>query len=145
MSTQTVALADRSVPRHETPRNPHEIDRHVGRQIAARRVELGWTQGKLADAIGVTYQQVHKYEHGANRVSAGRLFQIAHLLGLPIQYFFPGFAEPRALAPHERGQIELSRAAAGLPVEDISCLADIARRLAAFHEAQAIRTPDASE
>jgi transcriptional regulator with XRE-family HTH domain len=56
------------------------IDDHVGRRIRERRILLGLTQGELAEMIGVTYQQAHKYEHGINRVSAGRLFEIARVL-----------------------------------------------------------------
>ena len=66
------------------------IDKQVGKQIRARRRLLGLSQTKLADAIGVTYQQVQKYENGVNRVSAGRLQQIAHILQAPIAYFFDG-------------------------------------------------------
>ena len=60
-----------------------DIDRHVGARIRESRIMLGLTQQQLADLIGVTYQQAHKYERGINRVSAGRLFQIARALGVP--------------------------------------------------------------
>ena len=68
-----------------------DIDRHVGARIRERRVMLGLSQHQLADIIGVTYQQEHKYERSINRVSAGRLFEIARGLSVPVNYFFEGF------------------------------------------------------
>ena len=65
-----------------------DIDRHVGARVRERRIMLGLTQQQLADLIGVTYQQAHKYERGINRVSAGRLYEIAQVLSVPIGYFF---------------------------------------------------------
>src|ERR1700720_3252708 len=60
-----------------------DVDRHVGARIRERRIMLGLTQQQLADLIGVTYQQAHKYERGINRVSAGRLFEVAQVLSVP--------------------------------------------------------------
>src|SRR6476620_8088928 len=65
-----------------------DVDRHVGARVRERRIMLGLTQQQLADLIGVTYQQAHKYERGINRVSAGRLFEVAQVLGVPVSYFF---------------------------------------------------------
>ncbi|MEO5373229.1 MAG: helix-turn-helix domain-containing protein [Alphaproteobacteria bacterium] len=65
-----------------------DTDRHVGIRIRERRVMLGLSQQQMADMIGVTYQQAHKYERGINRISAGRLFEIAQVLGVPVNYFF---------------------------------------------------------
>src|ERR1700683_5607912 len=67
-----------------------DIDHHVGARVRERRIMLGFTQQQLADLIGVTYQQAHKYERGINRVSAGRLYEIAHVLSVPVNYFFEG-------------------------------------------------------
>lgn len=67
------------------------IERHVGRRIRERRILLGLTQQRLAEMIGVTYQQAHKYERGINRVSAGRLYELAHALGVEVGYFFEDF------------------------------------------------------
>ena len=64
------------------------IDRHVGQRIRARRKERGLSQNRLAEAIGVTFQQVQKYERGANRVVASRLFDLAAALNVPVDYFF---------------------------------------------------------
>lgn len=68
------------------PRNP--ADAHVGARIRMRRMILGISQEKLGMALGVTFQQVQKYEKGATRVGAGRLLEIANYLGVPVSYFF---------------------------------------------------------
>ena len=67
---------------------PNPIDVHVGKRIRIRRLLLGMNQETLANALGLTFQQVQKYEHGANRVSASRLSAMAEILGAPISYFF---------------------------------------------------------
>jgi transcriptional regulator with XRE-family HTH domain len=92
-------------------RSTAAIDDHVGRRIRERRILLGLTQQELGEMIGVTYQQVHKYEHGVNRVSAGRLFEIASVLSTPITYFYEGIGEegPRQITPHQRMLLEITR------------------------------------
>lgn len=72
---------------------PHEIDRCVGLRIRLRRMELGVSQGKLAQALGITFQQVQKYERAANRISASKLYELAHVLKVPPSYFFEGLDE----------------------------------------------------
>ena len=67
---------------------PNPIDVHVGSRIRLRRTLLGLSQEKLADAIGLTFQQVQKYERGANRVGSSRLFDLSRVLDVPITYFF---------------------------------------------------------
>jgi transcriptional regulator with XRE-family HTH domain len=67
---------------------PNPIDVHVGKRIRTRRLLLGMNQTTLADALGLTFQQVQKYEHGGNRVSASRLAATAEVLGVSISYFF---------------------------------------------------------
>src|SRR5205823_3829121 len=69
-------------------RSPNAIDIHVGSRIRLRRTLLGMSQGKLGDAIGLTFQQVQKYERGANRVGSSRLFDLARVLDVPLSYFF---------------------------------------------------------
>jgi len=69
---------------------PHAIDLHVGERIRTRRMLLGMGQEKLAQSIGVTFQQVQKYEKGYNRVSASRLYEIANVLGVAVAFFFEG-------------------------------------------------------
>jgi transcriptional regulator with XRE-family HTH domain len=75
-------------------RLPNPIDLHVGARIRLRRRMQGVSQEKLADALGLTFQQVQKYERGANRVSASKLYEIATALRSPISYFFDGLADP---------------------------------------------------
>lgn len=70
----------------------HRLDLHIGACVRARRKFLGQSQSELAEAIGITFQQVQKYERGANRVSASKLFEIAQKLDVPISYFFEGFS-----------------------------------------------------
>ena len=69
---------------------PSLIDKHVGRRLRWRRRELKLSQEALADRLGVTFQQIQKYERGANRVSAGRLYELAQALETTIAYFFQG-------------------------------------------------------
>ena len=78
-----------------------DIDLHLGKRLRRRRRLLGLTQQQLADLIGVTYQQAHKYERGINRVSAGRLFEVAQVLSVPVNYFFDGLEQEseRAISP----------------------------------------------
>jgi transcriptional regulator with XRE-family HTH domain len=72
---------------------PDPVDLHVGKRLALRRTIAGLTQDKLAQAIGVTFQQIQKYERGANRVSASRLYGIARVLQVPVGYFFEDFED----------------------------------------------------
>src|SRR5579864_3839930 len=72
--------------------DPNPIDRHVGLRIRMRRKELGISQEKLAEALGLTFQQVQKYERAANRVSASKLFEIARALSTGVSYFYEGLA-----------------------------------------------------
>jgi transcriptional regulator with XRE-family HTH domain len=67
---------------------PHSTDKHVGSRVRMRRVMLGMNQSALGDALGVSLQQVHKYENGANRIGASRLQQAAHALQVPVSFFF---------------------------------------------------------
>jgi transcriptional regulator with XRE-family HTH domain len=92
-----------------------EVDYHVGRRIRERRTMLGLTQQQVAERIGVTYQQAHKYEIGDNRVSAGRLYQIAQALGVEPGYFFEGLGAGRPAEPSRRMTIELARDFVALP------------------------------
>ena len=69
---------------------PNPIDEHVGRRVRMRRRMLAMSQGKLGDALGLTFQQVQKYEKGTNRIGASRLQQISHILQVPVAFFFEG-------------------------------------------------------
>lgn len=74
-------------------RRAGDVDRHVGRRIRERRVMLGISQERLADAIGCSSQQIHKRESGRNRVSAEHLYQIANVLGVGVSFFFEGLEQ----------------------------------------------------
>jgi transcriptional regulator with XRE-family HTH domain len=69
---------------------PNPIDKHVGSRVRMRRMMLGMSQEKLGDALSLTFQQVQKYEKGTNRIGASRLQQIAHILQVPVAFFFEG-------------------------------------------------------
>ncbi len=113
-----------------------DIDRHVGARIRESRIMLGLTQQQLADLIGVTYQQAHKYERGINRVSAGRLYQIARALGVSVGTFFEGLEEPQSkpASTRERMCLELAKNFAQIPNERYQeALSQLARALATEH------------
>ncbi len=91
----------RSIAEH----GPHPVDVHVGGRVRLRRKLLGMSQTDLGNALGVTFQQVQKYERGANRISASRLYELSQVLDAPISYFFddmPGLrgGVPEQPAPH---------------------------------------------
>ncbi len=69
-------------------RQPHPVDIHVGARVRLRRTLLGMSQGKLAEAIGLTFQQVQKYEKGASRVASSRLYGLSRVLDVPVGFFF---------------------------------------------------------
>ena len=77
-------------------RSPNPIDVHVGLQVRLRRKELKISQEKLAETLGLTFQQVQKYERGANRISASKLYEIARSLRVSIAWFFEGLSDPQA-------------------------------------------------
>ena len=69
-------------------KEPNPIDVHVGNRVRLRRMLVGLSQEKLGEQLGLTFQQIQKYEKGSNRVSASRLYQIAEILSVPVQFFF---------------------------------------------------------
>jgi transcriptional regulator with XRE-family HTH domain len=83
---------------------PNPIDQHVGRRVWMRRKVLAMSQQKLGAALGLTFQQVQKYEKGATRIGASRLQQISHILQVPVTFFFEG--APNASAPHGSNESE---------------------------------------
>jgi transcriptional regulator with XRE-family HTH domain len=92
------------------------IDQHIGERIRLRRTELGLTQEQLADTLDVSYQQIQKYETGANRISASRMFELARRLEVDMSYFFDGLAfddpieqQPLEHGGRQRSAIELVR------------------------------------
>ena len=119
---------------------PDPVDVHVGRLIRARRRAIGISQHDLATALGLTFQQVQKYERGANRVSASKLFAIAQALGVPVGSFFAdlegtgvdlsGLSEFSDFLTLQRSA-ELIRAYRNLSTEQRRVLVDIAQVMAA--------------
>jgi len=84
---------------------PNPVDKHVGSRVRMRRMMLAMSQEKLGDALGLTFQQVQKYEKGTNRIGASRLSQISHILQVPVSFFFEG-APTVALAARTEGMAE---------------------------------------
>jgi transcriptional regulator with XRE-family HTH domain len=72
---------------------PHPVDRHVGRRVCEKRIALGYNQSDLGRAVGVTFQQIQKYEKGTNRISASKLFEIARFFQTEVAYFFQGLGD----------------------------------------------------
>lgn len=83
-----------------------EIDLHLGRRLRRRRRLLGLTQQQVAEVVGIRFQQVQKYECGANRVSAARLWQLAGALEAPVSYFYEGLEAPGPAEPEVLGRKE---------------------------------------
>jgi transcriptional regulator with XRE-family HTH domain len=92
-------------------RQQSSLDDYVGQRIRERRRSLGLSCTALAERIGVSYQQAYKYERGKNRVSAGRLFEIACELETSLEYFYEGFdaANPQERPAHERMLLDITR------------------------------------
>ncbi|MGN6571879.1 MAG: helix-turn-helix domain-containing protein [Pseudolabrys sp.] len=85
---------------------PNPIDKHVGSRVRMRRMMLSMSQEKLGDALGLTFQQVQKYEKGTNRIGASRLQQIAHILQVPVSFFFEGAPSTPSAGGHHGGMSE---------------------------------------
>ncbi len=86
---------------------PHPVDVHVGARVRMRRTLLGMSQTTLGEAIGLSFQQVQKYERGTNRIGASRLFDMSRVLDVPVEYFFDDMsAEVAASTPAQRRRKE---------------------------------------
>lgn len=118
----------------------HQVDVHVGKRIRHRRWMNGTTQQQLAEKVGIKFQQIQKYETGMNRVSASRLWDIAHSLGVPVAFFFEGLdgtqaseAAPGSNMPgdilSDREALELLRSYYAIPENQRRRLFDLARVL----------------
>jgi transcriptional regulator with XRE-family HTH domain len=105
-----------------------DADKIVGQRIREQRIMSGLNQQDLAAAIGVTYQQMHKYERGVNRISAGRLHELAKALGVPVSVFFDGL-DGAAKPLNQRGRqcLELVKNYNGMDADQQDALARIAR------------------
>ena len=101
--------SDESSGRVEKDGRPSPIDVHVGSRIRLRRTLLGMSQERLGDALGLTFQQIQKYERGVNRVGASRLFDLSRVLDVPISFFFDDM--PETLSGAHGGSAQPRRAA----------------------------------
>jgi transcriptional regulator with XRE-family HTH domain len=90
------------------------IDAQVGSRVRIRRMLIGMSQEKLGDLLGLTFQQVQKYEKGVNRIGAGRLFEIARILGVPIDFFYDGVAASETLGASAPPVMEFVSSGEGL-------------------------------
>jgi len=127
---------------------PHAIDKQVGGQVRARRQALGMSQTKLADAVGLTFQQIQKYEKGTNRISASRLQQFSNILDMPVSFFFeggPGASSQRKMKAADQEIIHVSEfITSALGLELIKAFtkikdAKVRRSIAVFIETLAAR------
>jgi transcriptional regulator with XRE-family HTH domain len=105
----------------------HKTDVHIGGRIRERRIALGMSQAALAAGLGITFQQVQKYESGANRVGGSRLWDISQALNVPVSYFFDGLDEAAQAQANEqqppeplsRRSLELARAINAIPEGEV--------------------------
>ena len=113
------------------------IDRHIAARMRERRTTLGLTLQQVAGMLGITYQQLYKYEKCANRISVGRLYALARALGVDVGYFYEGLGsgEPARPTARQRQMLELARSFAVLPRRQQEVLAEMARVLAGVEEA----------
>lgn len=117
---------------------PHPVDRHVGRRVCEKRIALGYNQSDLGVAIGVTFQQVQKYEKGANRISASKLWDIAAFFKTDVAHFFQGLegvgaggsGEPEVEFAVSRSSVEIGNLAPRLSVREQKVMLDILRSFA---------------
>jgi transcriptional regulator with XRE-family HTH domain len=109
-----------------TKKAPNPTDKHVGSRVRMRRKMLAMSQTKLGDALGLTFQQVQKYEKGTHRIGASRLQQLSHVLQVPVEFFFEG--APNASAPHGSNGNALSMA----HIDDFVSNSDGLRLIGAF-------------
>ena len=131
----------------EKDEDPHPVDRHVGRRVQEKRLDLGLTQTALAKAVGVSFQQVQTYEKGTNRVSASKLFEMAEFMKVGIPFFFDGYssatvgvAEEAPAFDHEhrptKTSVEITRLAPRLPARKQKLILDMMRDMLGDDETQ---------
>jgi transcriptional regulator with XRE-family HTH domain len=121
---------------------PHPVDRHVGRRVCEKRLALGYNQSDLGRALGLTFQQIQKYEKGANRISASKLWDIARFFKVDIGYFFEGLTgaqiasltqgsvPPEPDFPSTRYTIEIGRLAPQLSTRQQKLALELIRDMA---------------
>ena len=106
-------------------RSPNPTDKHIGARVRMRRLMLDMSQTQLGDALGITFQQVQKYEKGTNRIGAGRLQQIANITHVPVSFFFEG-------APSVPGHKTITGAQSPADLTDFMATSDGLRLAQAF-------------
>lgn len=99
---------------------PNPVDIHVGARVRLRRTLMGMSQEKLGESIGLTFQQVQKYERGANRIGASRLFDLSRVLDVPVSFFFDDMAE----TVQDQSPVAVARGVSGLSEEPAGFEAD---------------------
>lgn len=119
---------------------PHPVDRHVGQRVATLRLDQGLSQARLGDVLGLTFQQIQKYEKGLNRISSSKLWEISCFFGVDITYFFAGLGDrdqgsdatstDPAPAQVTRYTIEIGKLAPRLPAPQQRLALDLFRELA---------------
>ena len=123
----------------ENKKKPNPIDIHVGSRIRLRRTMLGMSQEKLGESLGITFQQIQKYEKGTNRVGASRLQNISSILNVPVSFFFEGLQpgmEAQPVSSRQRMFLELARNFALIDNDKHQeALSQMARALAAQSQA----------
>jgi transcriptional regulator with XRE-family HTH domain len=121
--SRTPEFIDEVTDEEKGSRRPNPIDVHVGSRVRFRRMLLGMSQEKLGEKLGLTFQQIQKYEKGINRIGASRLFDLAQVLGVPVQFFYeeapagePSQLLPQGFAerPTESSIVEFLRSRDGL-------------------------------
>jgi len=125
---------------------PHPIDVHIGNRLRARRRELSLSQEALAEMVGVTFQQIQKYERGANRISGSRMWHLAKAMSIPISYYYEGLEETADgkvstnldTEFHAAGGRDLAKDFVTLPVSHRHIVSNLARTL--VEDARKVRT-----
>jgi transcriptional regulator with XRE-family HTH domain len=150
-----MGFAEDSVSEEKGSRRPNPIDVHVGGRVRFRRMLLGMSQEKLGEKLGLTFQQIQKYEKGINRIGASRLFDLAQVLGVPVQFFYEevtavdansfapdGFADK----PAERAIVEFLRSRDGLELNRAFIrIADVKARRAIVDLVRSLANDDGVE
>lgn len=129
------------MPRGNPESSPHPVDVHVGRRVAEKRLTLGYNQSDLGRALGLTFQQVQKYEKGTNRVSASKLWLIAQFFNVDLGYFFDGLSgdgsntdssEPDGpVAPPTRQSMEINSLVPRLDLPQQKLVLELVRSMSA--------------
>jgi transcriptional regulator with XRE-family HTH domain len=110
-------------------KTPSDVDRLVGGRMRWRRREMGFSQERLGELLGLTFQQIQKYERGVNRISAGRLFEMAHVMNVPISYFYEGASELTSSRNRALAEVDTPVPNAGLITSDVMELVSIYQSL----------------